>query len=452
MMPGLSPTACFQRRRPAGLTCLILITLTFGSNRLCAEDAETKRELQLLRQQNEQLQRQMQKQQELIDGLGRTVTDLQHAKPADDALAARAGSGAETSTRSIASAAFGKVHISGEGGLAFFRHEADGKYPNAAMRADEAKLFVEAPIWTDVYFFTELNLTTRESPNRSLEAGEIYLDFENLSRWWNRDGQLNFRVGRLDIPFGEEYLSRDAIDNPLISHSLTDFWGVDEGVEIYGALGKLQYVLAVQNGGHPSLNDYNSDKSVALRLGYDPASWLHLGVSAMRTGDLDVKGDFLSELWIGDGFVRSLGSSNTTTFEADVVQGEARLRWRDGHLGLAGGVLRYADNDPSANNRRDVYFYSIEGVHHFTKKFYAAARFSEMIAKKGFPIVGDGEFGEYFFSELTEELWRLSMGAGYRFSPNLLLKAEYSFNQGRAQGGEKRIHENLIAAEVAFKF
>ena len=90
-------------------------------------------------------------------------------------------------------------------------------------------------------------------------------------------------MGRLDIPFGEEYLSRDASDNRLISHSLSDFWGIDEGVEVYGTLKHIQYVLAVQNGGHPSINDYNSDKSVTLRLGGDPVKWLHLGVSLMRT-------------------------------------------------------------------------------------------------------------------------------------------------------------------------
>ena len=247
-------------------------------------------------------------------------------------------------------------------------------------------------------------------------------------------------------------MSRDAIDNPLISHSLTDFWGVDEGVEIYGALGKVQYVLAVQNGGHPSLNDFNSDKSVTTRLSYDPTSWLHLGVSGMRTGDLAVKGDQLSELWIGNGFVRPIGSTNTTSFSANLLQGDAQLRWRDGHLGLSGGYLRYNDNDPSANNGREVYFYSAEAVHHLTKKFYTAARFSEMLAERGFPIPGDGDPAKYSSKTLTKELWRLSMGLGYQFSPNFLLKTEYSFNEGKELGGAKRTEENLFAVEAAFKF
>src|SRR6185503_10565035 len=112
-----------------------------------------------------------------------------------------------------------------------------------------------AEIWNHVYFFSELNIVTREDDDFRLQAGEVYVDFENLSRWWNRDGQLNLRAGRFDIPFGEEYLTRDAIDNPLISHSITDLWGVDEGLELYGEIAGVQYVAALQNGGHPALRD-----------------------------------------------------------------------------------------------------------------------------------------------------------------------------------------------------
>src|SRR5262249_36025160 len=161
----------------------------------------------------------------------------------------------------------------------------------------------------EVYFFNEINLFTREEATLDLRVGELYLDAENLSRLWNRDRQLNLRVGRFDIPFGEEYLSRDAIDNPLISHSLMDLWGGDEGVELYGSWDQAQYVLAVQNGGHSGLRDFNGDKAVVARVGLDPTPWAHLSVSAMRTGALDVRNDRFSELWLGSGLVRSLGSA-----------------------------------------------------------------------------------------------------------------------------------------------
>ena len=47
----------------------------------------------------------------------------------------------------------------------------------------------------------------------------------------------------------------------------------------------------------------------------------------MRTGNLDVDKDQFSELWFGNGFIRSLGSpATTTTFRGDLLQGD--LRWR----------------------------------------------------------------------------------------------------------------------------
>src|ERR1041385_8655610 len=165
----------------------------------------------------------MKQQQGLIDSLSHKVDQLE-----------KSGHG-EQSEAPKAEASFGlnKVMISGEGGAGYFHSGSQGVFPKGDFRVDEAKLFVETPVFQDVYFYSEINLLQRESFNLNVQLGECYLDFENISRLWHRDAMLDLRLGRLDIPFGEEYIYRDAIDNPLISHSLTDFWGVDEGVELY---------------------------------------------------------------------------------------------------------------------------------------------------------------------------------------------------------------------------
>ena len=144
---------------------------------------------------------------------------------------------------------------------------------------------------------------------------------------------------------------------------------MDEGIEVSGKFGKVNYIFAVQNGGHPSLRDYNVDKALALRLGYDPASWLHLGASAMRTGNLDPQRDRLSELWFGNGFVRSLSTNaNTKAFRANLVQGDAKFVWKGGYLAGTVGYLRYTDDDPLLDNTREVRFFSTEVLQHLTKK------------------------------------------------------------------------------------
>jgi hypothetical protein len=78
-------------------------------------------------------------------------------------------------------------------------------------------------------------------------------------------------------------------------------------------------------------------------------------------------------------------------------------------------------------------------------------RFSEVIAANGYPIVGNGSSSEYF-SALTTDLWRLSLGLGYRFCDRLIVKTEYAFEGGQQMDGNSRDQENFFGTEVAFKF
>ena len=399
-------------------------------------------EVKWLRQQNEMLQQTMKQQQTLIDSLTRKV----------DHLEAGDGRTEETETPKKENG-FGlnKVMISAEGGVGYFQSGSEGTFSKGDFRVDEAKLFVESPVFEDVYFYSEINLMRRESADLNVQLGECYLDFENISRLWHRDGMMSLRLGRLDIPFGEEYIYRDAIDNPLISHSLTDFWGVDEGIELYGQFGKVNYVVAVQNGGANQERDFTGDKSVAGRLSYEAAKWLHLSVSGMRTGDLSPN-DYWSEIYFANGWIVPIGSTNMTLFHANMVEGDVEAKLRHGKIHAFGGYIHYDDNDPAGNNQRDMYFYSVEALHDITRKLYAGARFSQIFAPKGYPLVGNGNMGHYLYGVPSTELWRLSLGLGYRWSPNLLVKAEYSFERGKEVTGENRNHEDFFGVEAAFKF
>lgn len=423
------------------------LALAGAAVNLRADDTNLLQQMRVLREQNALLKQQLQQQGVQLDKLSRAVNNLEAANterenaPEDNAPVGKGGFN------------LGKVNFSGEGGVAFFNSGSDGFAPGSNFRVDEARLFIEAPIWNEVYFYSDVDLATRENDNTQLFLNELYLDFQDVSQLWGRDDQFNVRVGRMNIPFGEEYQTRNAIDNPLVSRSLPDIWGVDPGVEIYGRLGKFSYVAAVQNGsGANGVQDFNGDKSVTGRIGFDPNKHWHFSVSGMRTGDLNSPSDYLSALWIGNGFFRSLGSASTTAFHASLAEADATARWNGGHVSVFGGYARYGDNDPTADNGRNLYFWSVEGVQDLPKKFYAAARFSEIRAPGGFPIVGYGNFHDYYFSDLSTELWRLSLGLGYRFSDQLVLKAEYSFERGRESDGMPRNHEDFLGTEAAFKF
>lgn len=429
---------------------LLLVVTGFlllpGGRIFAGDSTNVDEELRLLREENVLLKQQVQKQATILDTLSQKVEGLEsldHAKTIEQG---------ENPPPAPTGFNFGKVNLGAEGGVAFFNTGPDGFAPNSNFQVDEARLFLDAPLWQTVYFHGELDLATRENPSLNAQLGELYLDFEDASQLWGKDGQLNFRAGRMNIPFGEEYLNRNAMENALISHSLSDLWGYDPGVEAYGTVGKVCYVVAVQNGGGNGIQDFDGDKSVAGRIGYDLNSHWHFSVSAMRTGNIDAQNDMTSALWFSGGFFRSIGSPATTRFNVNLVEGDLSYRWKSGQVSAFGGYARYTDNDPTADNTRNIFYYAIEAQQKLPLKFYAAARFSQILVNNGYSIVGFGNFNEYFMGTLTTEIWRASLGLGYRFSDNLALKMEYSFENGETVGGGSRDNENFFGTEAVFKF
>ena len=410
-----------------------------------ADDNNLTDEVRLLREQNALLQKQVSSQGGALDALTKKVGQLESAQ------AARETAAGENAPAARSGFNLGKVNLGAEGAVAFFHTGKEGFAPNAEFRVDEARIFLDAPVANNVYFFTDIQLAAREEHSLYTQLGELYLDFQDVSQLWGKDGQLNVRAGRMFIPFGEEYQNRYAMENPLISRSLADFWGIDPGVELYGTLGKFSYVAAVQNGGDNGVRDFDADKSVTARVGFTPNKHWHFSVSALRTGDLDAANDYFSALWFASGWFKSTGSPATTKFHVDLAQADLTARWDSGHVSASGGVAHYGDNDTAQNNARDIYYWSVEAQQDLSKKFFVAARFSQIFAEHGYPLTGYGTFDNYLFANPATELSRLSLGAGWRLSDRLILKAEYSLERGQGAGGARN-NEDFFGTEAAFKF
>jgi hypothetical protein len=428
-----------------------LFTLLFVARTARGDDANLEKEVQALQQQNALLEQQLEKQNQSIESLSQKVQELETANAEHENVSSQ-----NAPPSAPAGYNFGNVNLSGEGGIGYFKTGQNGFSPHGNFRVDEARLFVEAPIWKQVYFQGEIDLATRENNNLNVQLGELYLDAQDVSDLWGRDGQLNLRAGRMYIPFGEEYLKRYAIDNPLISNSVSDLWGYGAGLEAYGALSKFNYTVAVQEaGGINGVQDFNDDMAVAGRIGYDPNKHWDFSISAMRTGNLNAQQDMMSSLWFGGTLFENLGGPGTTLFNVDLAEGDITARWSNwsgGYVRAFGGAGHYDDNNPAANDARDFFYYAVEAVQNLPKKFYVATRFSQAFSAKGMPLLGLGSYEDYGFPTLSTDLWRLSLGLGYRFSNQLVLKTEYSFECGRTLSGQTRDNENFFGTEAAFKF
>jgi hypothetical protein len=451
----------FELRLILAAGCLLAASWAHGDEPTAVDPAQVR----ALIEQNRELSRQVREQQKTIDDLRARVdaigasndrqerqlqdlrTQLGEAAPGD-AASGRGGSGLGGGEVAI--------RLSGEAGFAFFDTGSDGPFANGEFRVDEAKLFVDAAVWGNVYLHTEAEFVIRESTDQNLHFGELYAEIENPLGSHAADGLVNLRVGRMYTPFGEEYQVRNLMDNPLISHSVPDIWGVDQGVETYGQSGRFSYAAAVQDGGIGSLHNGHPDKAVAVRAGFDPLPWLHLSASAMRTGRLSVAGDGLSALWFSNTFFRSLGPASTTSrFWADLGELDMAVHWRGGWVKGAGGLARYRDNNanPAARDARDLSYGYVEAVQRIADRLQAAVRFSRVAAPKGYPLVGQGIASEYqSVGEPTDDLSRLSMGLRYQMGPPVIFKVEFSPEWGRTTGGERRDRENLFSTEMGVRF
>lgn len=414
-------------------------------------------ELRELRRQNAALKAQVERQQDLIEEFARRHAGFRESTNAGASPASPVPTGQPIPPHPSSSSAqpvtaverLGKFQLSGAGAVAYFGGQKNAYFAKDVLRIDEAKLFLEGPLGANTYLFTEVEVFNRDSTSNNLRAGELYLDFEGVSRIWGSEGLMSLRIGRLDIPFGEEYAMRDAFDNPLISHSVMDFWGVDEGFEAYGKIGDFQYVAAIQNGGTNTAFDFASSKAATLRLGWDPISGLHLSLSGLRTGRIQQATDSRAEIWFGNDWGRRRLGSNAAHFWFDSLQVDARRDFRRGHLAASAGRIRYRDDAPGKRFESSADFASAEAVVRASRVLHFGTRFSLARSPRGFNLPGDGAAAP---AQLSRELRRLSIGAGYRVGSQLLLKAEYSFNRGTWFSGARRDHEDQVAAETAFKF
>ena len=347
-----------------------------------------------------------------------------------------------------------QIRLSGEASLAFFHSGKNGNFPNSEFGVDEAKIFVEAPIWKNVYFFGGIDLATRES-GEGLNLGELYVDAENVFSS-GRDRTLSLRVGRFNTPFGEEYQIRNVVDNPLISHSLADIWGLDDGIQAYGSLGRFKYNLAVQNGGAKTPAISGFDKAVTARVSVDVAPRLHFSASAMRTGRLSSANYAVSETWFANTFFRDIGSPTATQmFSADLLELDAGTHWKTGSLRAMAGWISFDDDSTVTNYARHLSYYSLEARQQLAGDLSGAVRFSGIRAPGGYPLAGQGNAGKYFynpFAPLTTDLQRLSLGLSYHFGPPLVWKMEYSRETGHLLSGAKRSDADTISTLLGLKF
>ena len=347
------------------------------------------------------------------------------------------------------------VEIWGFAAAGYYDTGSGGTRDHGSFEIKEATLFVEADVWEDTSFFLELQ-TNRLGADESkfVRTGEVYIHWRDLQVTNNT--ALGLKVGRIDIPFGEEYLWQDAVDNPLITNSTSYPYGWDEGVLLYGETSGVNWIAAITDGTDARSEDDNSDKAYNLKLYGNVTENFYLSGSYMHNGD-NVK----SAVEFAGSHFEPVDGSGSEQVSSDLWQIDARYDFKiadmPAYIALVAGMADQSDDDSVFD--RDFRWFSVEPFLQVNPEWYAVVRYSEIGTydnDEGYHF--DGKTfagGNSTFGYDVERFRRLGVGIGWQPNPRVTTKLEIGkdwFDLIDGSAIEVDDDRNFVGLEMAVGF
>ncbi len=355
-----------------------------------------------------------------------------------------------------------KLKIKGRFAAGYFDSGKSGTYPSGSFEVPEAKLqfaFQPDDINTIVLRFNLNNGATSISSTNPL-LDYLYLQSKDFLPFLkNTPYSISGRLGRFKLGFGEETLSNNLVESVVPSNSAGNVGVTDEGLELSGKvdlakmglkqLTPLGWVLSVSDGNSEVGSDTTSPKAFMGKLYYAPINPLYLSVSYYNSGELKTNNAGMS--------IAGLVSPPTgaTNWDRAVWEIDARYDIGKGKKPLEPIVysdskaiirLSYGEfsDDVTGAAERSGQFGFVEGTYNLNKKFFTAARYS---------IVDlDDDQTASLNSITSNEYQRYSLGLGFRWSENTIIKVGYDWNQESKVSSTTGKRNNLLSALVASQF
>lgn len=343
-------------------------------------------------------------------------------------------------------------------------------FGESALFSPRLALFGELVAGRQWYFLTQFRVDNGFDPG-SVPAGDARFDeyFARYTPWTG--GELNVQAGKFAANFGGWARRHDSWSNPLITApSLYEeitvvgdraappgpaafvarrgqpvqkakwqpaVWGPSytTGAAVTGTLGEFDYAFEVKNASVSSRpyawDAWNHDfdhPTFTGRAGWRPSARWNFGVSG--SGGAYLLPDAEATLPAGTG----LGDFPQITLGADAAW--AHARWQLWGEWMAGrfDVPNVGDADFTGGH--------LEARYKATAHLFLAARANVLL----FGDVPDGVGGE---TAWDNNLFRLDLGAGWRFNRHWQAKVQYSNVQ---RGDPSVAGENLFAAQFTVKF
>ena len=328
-------------------------------------------------------------------------------------------------------------------------------------------LFLDAQLGSQIYFFAQSRLDRGFDP--SDHGAQIRLD-EYALRFtpWD-DGRFNLQVGKFATVVGNwvpRHLSWENpfINGPLVYDNVTpisdkiapasplDFvhrfdnekyqfnpviWGPSyaSGISLSGRLGRFDYAAEMKNASLSSRPEsWNVTETgfdhptFSGRVGFRPNQIWNFGLSASDGPYFRPE----AEQTLPPG--RGIGD-----YREFVLGQDASFAWH--HLQLWAEFYEARFEVPRVGDA-DTFAYYFEAKYKFTPQLFGALRWNQQL----FSNIPDGAGGQVRWSQ---DLWRIDVAAGYRFTSHIQLKLQYSFQQ---ETTGPRDDNHLIAAQLTVRF
>src|SRR5213080_3276889 len=329
-------------------------------------------------------------------------------------------------------------------------------------------LFLDTQIGSQFYFFAKSRLDRGFDPSN--HGAQIRLDEYALRITPWEDGRLTAQIGKFATVVGNwvpRHLSWDNpfINAPLVYENVTAIadkyapysplyfiygpyyyekytfnpviWGPSyaNGFSISGKLGRFDYAIEMKNASLSSrpeswLITQNGfeNPTFSSRVGFRPNEAWSFGFSASE----------------GPYFRREAEPTLPPGRDIDdyrefVLGQDASFAWH--HLQVWAEFYEARFEVPRVGDA-DTFAYYIEAKYKFTPQLFGAIRWNQQL----FSNIPDGAGGQVRWSQ---DLWRIDVAAGYRFTSHIQLKLQYSFQQ-ETTGPHDDNH--LIAAQLTVRF
>jgi hypothetical protein len=339
-------------------------------------------------------------------------------------------------------------------------------------------LFLDAQLGPHLYAFAEFRADDGFDPG---EVGPVTRLDEYVVRYTpGNDGRFNLQVGKFATVVGTWTLRHGSWDNPFITaplayedltgvwdtfaaHSTTELltWGgllprpnqggalLDEyrslpiiwgpsyasGASVFGETGGFDYAFEIKNASLSSRPETWAPTETQWqhptfsgRLGYKPDEMWSFGVSASAGTYLQASAE--PSLAPGYGFDRYL----------EIVFGQdASFAWH--HVQVWAEVFEARFEIPGVG-QADTESYYIETKYKFTPQLFGALRWNQQL----FGTLDDPVLGAVRWGRNAE---RIDLGPGYRLTPHMQVKLEYSLER---QAADTQNWGSLTAVQFTVRF